>query len=75
MTTIYVIMETIDLGGALVHAYYDEAEAESKVKELNATHRDDKIKSLTGHCGYTQEAAKKWYGGHVQFYIEEVGIE
>ena len=52
-TTIFVVMEMVDLGGHPVEAYFDKDMAEKSVDVLNVQAREWKKKALMRDCSYT----------------------
>ena len=73
MTTIYLVMEYVDLGGNPVMAFECEKDAELFTVKQNADWRVNKVKSLLRLPHYDMAKAEAWCATqNDQFYIEEV---
>ena len=59
MKTIYVVIETVDLGGHAVKAYSNEVKANEVVNKLNEDFVIYKKADLV-NGGYTSDAADSW---------------
>ena len=73
MKTIYLVMESVDLGGNPVKAFELKSDAELFKFQENSDWRTYKIKQLLELPNYNQTQAETWCNHNgVPFYIEEV---
>lgn len=70
---IYIVMETVDLGGNTVCAFLNETDANEHKTRLNQIFMANKKVGLIKGCNYTEEAADQAVKScfNNQFYIEE----
>ena len=73
-TTIFVVMEMVDLGGHPVEAYFDKDMAEKSVDVLNVQAREWKKKALMRDCSYTEEQANKWIFNYWRYDLYETTL-
>ena len=74
MSTIYILMEKVDLGGDPLVAYSNEAEAVSNCEIRNINDKQAQRDRLL-KIGYTQQMADEAVFYREQFYIQEVHLK
>lgn len=74
MNTLYLVMETVDLGGHPVIGFFDKQKAEADVEARNVAYKAQKRRDLMNHCNYTEQQADEFVSYCHQFYLEEVEI-
>ncbi len=74
MTSIFLIMETVDLGGHPIIAYENKEKANEVCQKMQESFNNQKILDLL-KIGYTVETATDYLKHYVgQYYVEEVEV-
>lgn len=66
-------METVDLGGNAIVAFYDETVANADIKSRNENYCKQKIDDLL-KIGYSKEKAEDFCTPCVQFYLDSIDL-